>query len=120
MEKRELAHFFHVFFAYYTEVKYTCITKKELLNMNSPKIKIILKKSVYVSPNSYYLYHLSVFNLKKALIFISDGKLAQAELSEVTNDTNELFDRICALKLSPEHLCDVIEDIKHAESKIFE
>ena len=88
--------------------------------MNSPKIRIILKKSIYVPPLSYHLFHLSIFNLTKALIFINDGQLAQAELLDANDSANELFERICALKLSPEHLCDVIEDIKHAESKIFE
>ena len=89
--------------------------------MNLQEITIDLKRSVYVPPNATYaLYNVSAYNAQKLLLLISDEEQTEMELLNSNENTEKLFDQICALALSPQHLFDVLEDTRHREIKIFE
>ena len=89
--------------------------------MKSPSIKLNLIKEVCKKNGSTYaLYSLQANKTQVGLILISNGAQTQMELIRDADAAGELFESACSLSLSPEHLCDVAEDVRHSKCKIFD
>ena len=66
--------------------------------------------------NRYELYKLNIDRCERYLLYISDGREGEFEIIGAdANDAEQLFADISHAELSPEHLCDVVEDYKHMQ-----